>query len=207
VPAFGGYSFSSTVNLGPHWHHSLSGMTSITRGTWSPQPNHEVLAIPESAKSPNYVTMMVSDRRPTYSRWGMYLSCTFCLVSDLLGTVYWSSEVVVFDVVSCLSRATRLQITQSARRGSRIRLRPKRIDPNPVFAQVYIHVCLCKYRYIYLHVRYTTLPDVTNLHVGYSCYLKGTVLTFFLGTSRQQCEYYEGTREIILVSRRYIVLM
>lgn len=88
VPAFGGYSFSSTVNLGPHLHHSLSGTTSITIGTWSPQPNHEVLATPKSAKGFKQVTMMVRYRRPTYSKWGMYLSCTSCRGSDVVGTVY-----------------------------------------------------------------------------------------------------------------------
>jgi hypothetical protein len=45
-----------------------------------------------------------------------------------------------------------------------------------------------------------------NLHVGYGCYLEGTALVLVLGTLRQQYEYYQGTREIVLVSRRRIFL-
>jgi hypothetical protein len=45
VPALGGYCLSSTVNLGAHWHHSTSGMTSITLGTCRPHPNQEDLAV------------------------------------------------------------------------------------------------------------------------------------------------------------------
>jgi hypothetical protein len=40
------------------------------------------------------VTMMVGDRRPTYSKWGMLLSCTSCRVPDVLGTC-----IDVMDVV------------------------------------------------------------------------------------------------------------
>jgi hypothetical protein len=45
VPALGGYCLSSTVNLGAHRHHSVSGMTSITLGTCRPHPNQEDLAV------------------------------------------------------------------------------------------------------------------------------------------------------------------
>lgn len=60
VPAFGGYSFSSTVTLGAHWHHSASGMTSITLGMCRPHPNQDDLAVAQSDESSRWRTMMVN---------------------------------------------------------------------------------------------------------------------------------------------------
>jgi hypothetical protein len=75
VPALGGYCLSSAVNFGAHWHHSASGMTSITLGTWRPHPNQEDLAVIVSVEKSGWATLMAGGNA-AYSRWGKSVSCT-----------------------------------------------------------------------------------------------------------------------------------
>ena len=92
-------------------------------------------------------------------------------------------DVVVWDVVSCLSQATRLQITQAHAAAAKINLNQRESTLTLCsIKSTHVHINTCNVTYTNGTQRTLILQ---NLHVRHSCYLKGMVIMFFLGILRQ----------------------